>query len=387
MEHQSLVRLSQALPGVAAIEVTVRTREPLGVKMLSEVGKEIAKRSKPHHTVRRRSPVRWRARVAGNSVRMEDLLGVQPARLVLFGGKGGVGKTTCAAATALTIAFRTRKPVLLLSTDPAHSLADVLAQPVAADPRPIRGGPPRLRVRAIDAAREFNEMRARYASAIDALFDRLTRTGSSPVQIDASHDRSVMQGLIELAPPGIDELAAIVEVMETTESEPGQTIVMDTAPTGHALRLLEMPALIHAWTRALMRILLKYQPLGGIEEFGPVILRLSRGVGKLQALLADPERTSFVVVTRAATLPREETRDLLRHLNRLSIPVQTVIVNAVGRGTCQRCRLEARDERRHLESMIRASRDRRMLIAPSEFPPPRASLNLRQWVRRWVVAS
>ena len=115
-------------------------------------------------------------------------------------------------------------------------------------------------------------MRARYRR-------RLTRFRSSCerrfwiVRVDASHDRSVMRGLIELAPPGIDELAAIVEVVEMIESEPDQTIVMDTAPTGHALRLLEMPALIHAWTKALMGILLKYQPMGGIEAFGPVLLR------------------------------------------------------------------------------------------------------------------
>jgi arsenite-transporting ATPase len=277
--------------------------------------------------------------------------------------------------------------VLLLSTDPAHSLADVLGQRVAAAARPIRGGPPTLRVRAIDAAREFSQMRARYASAIDALFDRLMQTGSSPIRIDASHDRNVMHGLIEFAPPGIDELAAIVEVVETTETEPRQTIVIDTAPTGHALRLLEMPALIHDWTRALMRILLKYQPIGAIEEFGPVLLTLSRGVRRLQTLLADREQTSFVVVTRAAALPREETRDLLRHLERLKIHVQTVVVNAVGRGTCERCRSEARDERRHLESLREDAGRIPLLIAPAEFPPPRASLLLRQWHRRWVVAS
>ena len=387
MEHQSVVRLRKALPGMPAIEVTARTREPRGVKVLSDIGREIGKRSTPDQTVHRRTPVRWRARVSGASVRLEHLIGFPPARLLLFGGKGGVGKTTCAAATALTIASGTRRPVLLLSTDPAHSLADVLGQSVGSAPRALRGGPPSLRVRAIDAAREFDQMRARYASAIDSLFDRLTRTGSGSVRIDAGHDRNVMQGLIEFAPPGIDELAAIVEVVETTESEPDQTIVMDTAPTGHALRLLEMPALIHGWTKALMRILLKYQPMGGVEEFGPVLLRLSRGVRRLQTLLTDPEQTSFVVVTRAAALPREEMSDLIHHLTRLNIHVQTVVVNAVGRGTCHRCRSEARDERWHLDSMMQGSDGIPILIAPSEFPPPHTSLALRQWHRRWVVAS
>jgi arsenite/tail-anchored protein-transporting ATPase len=388
VEHESIEHLRKTWPDMTAAEVGARTREPRGVRMLHEIGREIAHRSRSHQTLQGRRPPRWRARLLGAHARIEHLRGAPSARLVLFGGKGGVGKTTCATAAALTIASQTRRPVLLLSTDPAHSLGDVLGQRVTAAPRPLRSGPPSLRVRGIDAAREFARMRARYATAIDALFDRLARGGSGSVRVDASHDRNVMRGLIELAPPGIDELAAIVEVAETIESEPGQTIVVDTAPTGHVLRLLEMPALIHAWTKALMGILLKYQPLGGIEEFGPVLLKLSRGLGRLQRLLADPQRTSFVVVTRAAALPREETRDLVRHLGRLNIHVQALVVNAAGYGTCQRCRVEARDADRHLKAIkLQASRAMPVLIAPSELPPPRGVLALRQWQHRWVFVS
>ena len=72
-----------------------------------------------------------------------------------------------------------------------------------------------------------------------------------------------MRDLLELAPPGIDELAAIIDVTETLGVNAGarrDLIVVDTAPTGHALRLLEMPALVHDWVKAIMAILLKYQP-------------------------------------------------------------------------------------------------------------------------------
>ena len=135
--------LRQALPGLAAIEVTARSREPRGVKALNDIGREISSLPVLSLTVHRRRLVRWRARLSGRRAGIEPLLGVPPARLLLFGGKGGVGKTTCAAAVALTVASQTRRPVLLVSTDPAHSLADVLGQPVAATARPIQGGPAR----------------------------------------------------------------------------------------------------------------------------------------------------------------------------------------------------------------------------------------------------
>ncbi len=145
-------------------------------------------------------------------------------------------------------------------------------------------------------------VRERYASSVDDWFDRLTSGRHSGVHVDASHDRAVLHGLIDLAPPGIDELAAVIEVVDMVESSPNSLVVMDTAPTGHALRLLEMPALVHDWTKVLMSILLKYQAVASLEEFGPVLLRLSQGLGRLRRLLADADRTSFVAVTRGAEL-------------------------------------------------------------------------------------
>jgi len=195
-----------------------------------------------------------------------------------------------------------------------------------------------------------------------------------------------MHGLIELAPPGIDELAAVIDVVDAIQSGTVETIVLDTAPTGHALRLLEMPELVHDWTKALMAILLKYQPVAGIGEFGPALVKLSQGLGRLRRLLIDPLQTTFIVITRGAALPREETLDLLRALDRLAVHVPAVVVNAVGRGTCRRCRSEARSEQRHIIG-LRSQIPRRipMLIAPAELPPPHGPANLRQWHQRWTV--
>ena len=163
--------------------------------------------------------------------------------------------------------------------------------------------------------------------------------------------------------------------------------MIDTAPTGHALRLLEMPALIQDWTRALMRIVLKYQPIVGAGNLGPLLLTLSRRIGALRAMLADRDLAQFVVVTRAAALPRAETLRLMHALSHLGIHVPAVVVNAVGRGTCGACRRAGAAERREvarLERSLGAGAARpRVVLAPAEIPPPEGLTALRRWSGRW----
>ena len=395
IEAQAVRHLRSRLPRVATVEVTARRLEPRGTRMLEEIGTEIeGGRHAPATAGLARVPkgITGRAvhpvQVASVGPRAKHVnLFIRPAtRLVLFGGKGGVGKSTCAAAAALSLAEEANDPVLLLSTDPAHSLAHVLGQPVGDTDRRVRGAPPNLKVREIDAAHELDRIRARYTQSVDALFDRIMRRRFSAVHLDATHDREAMHGLIELAPPGIDELAAVIDVVDAIHADAVRTIVLDTAPTGHALRLLEMPELVHDWTKALMSILLKYQPIAGIGEFGPALLKLSQGLGRLRGLLTNPIHTSFIVVTRGAALPREETLDLLRSLDRLGVHVPAVVVNAVGRGTCRRCRVEARIEQRHISGLKRQiPRHAAMLIAAAALPPPHGPEKLRQWQQRWTM--
>jgi arsenite-transporting ATPase len=303
--------------------------------------------------------------------------------LLLFGGKGGVGKTTCAAAAAIGVALSSPDlRVLLLSVDPAHSVGDVLEAPVSDDPRRIAGGPPNLLVRELDARRAFAALRDRLAESIDEL---LVRTGGSAA------DHQAMRDLLELAPPGIDELAAIIDVTETPGMNAGarrDLIVVDTAPTGHALRLLEMPALVHDWVKAIMAILLKYEPAVGLGDLGAVLLRLSQGLGRLRALLRDASRTRFAVVTRAASLPRAETLRLLARLRAASIPAPLVIVNAVGAGTCPRCRTERGRQQKEVLALSRELTRRRgekprLLLAPGRVPPPSGFEDLHTFLTEW----
>src|SRR5207245_11002238 len=178
--------------------------------------------------------------------------------------KGGAGKTSAAAAAALELAAHRPGRVLLLSADPAHSIGDALQARLGDTPRPVPGAPTRLRARELDADRALREARARYRDAVDQLFDAL-RGGS---HLDPAFDRAVVQDLIALAPPGLDELFAIVAVTSALVSggarERMDVVVLDTAPTGHALRLLALPDAARQWVQALLAVLLKYRAVVGL---------------------------------------------------------------------------------------------------------------------------
>lgn len=386
LERGAVAALHSRLRGIPLIGVHARPAEPREIRTLEDIGKEIGSNAGamspgsggPARTWRAQGPLERDGHACVG-------IGTDRTRLILFGGKGGVGKTTCAAASALALAAAApERRVLLLSTDPAHSLSDAFGTPLTDSAAAVRSGPPNLLVRELDAAQKFRQVRSRYAAAIDGLFDRLTRDRSGRIGVDAGQDRQVMHALIDLAPPGIDELAAVVDVTDAVESGTADLVVMDTAPTGHALRLLEMPALVQDWVKALMSILLKYQPVVGVGELGAVLLQLSQGLGRLRALLADAERTSFVVVTRAAALPRAETARLRRRLERLQVDVPLVIVNAVGRGTCGRCRAAARQQQLEIARLARdVPRATPVALAPAELPPPHGVRRLARWQRAW----
>jgi arsenite-transporting ATPase len=382
-ESRAVEQLRDVAVGAALASVRARDREPRGVCALTALGAELAGR-RPPREARLVRPPRWQADPVRRVGSVSERLVGATTRLLLFGGKGGVGKTTCAAAVALAAAPARRGRVLLLSTDPAHSLADVLATPLSDEPRRVAGGPANLLVRELDAGRRFQMLRARYAEAVGALFERISRRSA----IDVRQERAVIADLLDAAPPGIDELVAVSEVTDALGVDGADAfdlVVMDMAPSGHALRLLHAPELVQAWARALMAILLKYQSIVGIGELGAMLLRLSQGLGRLGALLRDGARTRFVAVTRGAALPVHETARLVGELADMGIGVPLVVVNAVGRGPCARCRREAAAERRAIGSIPRLLGAPRpgIILAPADVPPPSGVRELRRWARRW----
>jgi arsenite/tail-anchored protein-transporting ATPase len=296
------------------------------------------------------------------------------AKLVLFGGKGGVGKTTCAAACAVDFAKRhPKKRVLILSTDPAHSLGDAFDLELDDAPRIVPGATKNLAAREVDARRAFEVERERYRRAIDDVFASIFKG-----RMDASFDRQVLEDLLDMSPPGIDELVAILSIVDA--SSKWDLVIVDTAPTGHTLRLLALPSKALEWVHALMQIILKYRRVIGLGELASDLTDLAKRLRALMTLLADEERCAFVAVARPAELPRRETERLVSGLAELRVPLSAIVANAVTEGDCSRCTAAAKAEAPELARLRRLGT---MFVAPAIYPAPIGPKQLLAWRASW----
>jgi len=260
--------------------------------------------------------------------------------LLFFAGKGGVGKTTLASATALRLAVEYKdRQILLFSVDPAHSLSDCLGTHIG--PRPVRLND-QLSAMEIDAEGEFADLKRQYAEEVEGLFDRLT----GPTEgLDIAFDRQVVERIMDLSPPGIDEVMALTRVIQLLEAGEYDMFVCDTAPTGHLIRLLELPALVQQWLGVFFGLLLKYKRVLRFPRVSDLLVSMSKQLKALRSLLADPRKASFHVVTIPTDMAFAETCDLLGACRQAGIHVPTLFVNLVRpAGNCPLCDALAQKE-------------------------------------------
>ncbi|MBI4770141.1 MAG: ArsA family ATPase [Chloroflexi bacterium] len=143
-------------------------------------------------------------------------------QLLLFGGKGGVGKTTIAAATAVQLARgNAGQKTLLFSTDPAHSLSDSLEQRIGDRVTPVAGAPGLFALE-MEATQLLDDLRQEYVAEINEVFEAFL--GAS---FDAPFDRQVMEELIRLTPPGLDELMALMKIMDFMDTGTFDRYILD----------------------------------------------------------------------------------------------------------------------------------------------------------------
>jgi arsenite-transporting ATPase len=251
--------------------------------------------------------------------------------LTIVGGKGGVGKSTIACALAIATAGRVDNDsgdVLLVSTDPAPSIADALGETGADWSRSDREhsveAVPRLVVRQMDAASAFARLRDEYQDRIDGMFEAIVRRG-----IDAERDRRIMRELLALAPPGIDEVFALSLLGDALFERRFARVIVDPAPTGHLLRLLEMPSIALDWTHRLMRLMLKYREAVGLGAAAEELLAFAKRTRALDALLHDAGRAGVLIAALDEPVVRAETARLCAAIDAFGVGVIGIVWNRV----------------------------------------------------------
>lgn len=256
-------------------------------------------------------------------------------RLVIFGGKGGCGKTTSAASAALSLVrLRPRARILVASCDPAHSLGDALGCPLGSEATSVPGTG-NLYAQELDAEGLDRDFRKRHGATVREILERGTYLDSDDVR-----------ELAALPLPGAEEVTAILWIARALDADEYDLILLDTAPTGHSLRLLAMPQQLEGWRRVLGLMQAKHRHIsfalaGGHrkDEADRFLETMEIDLRRVGALLQDPTTCEFVPVTIPETLCMLETERLIEHLHGYGIAVKSVVLNRMeaGHAECAFC--------------------------------------------------
>jgi arsenite/tail-anchored protein-transporting ATPase len=245
-------------------------------------------------------------------------------RILLYTGKGGVGKTTTAAGTALRLADRGLK-TLLLSTDAAHSLSDALGRPLGAEPTPVVTG---LDAAQLDPQRRFE---AAWQPLERYLTELLSQAGTDSI---TAEELTVL--------PGIEEVLALLAVHELAVDGRWDAVVLDCAPTAETLRLLALPGALSWYLQRIFplhRMLARgMRPLGGLlgrpaavppDSVFEAVLELTQQLAAVQAMLTHPAQTSVRLVLTPEAVVTAEARRTFTALALYGYRVDEVVVNRV----------------------------------------------------------
>lgn len=247
-------------------------------------------------------------------------------KIMFFGGKGGVGKTSCSSAFSLHHANKGKK-VLLVSTDPAHSTSDLFGQKIGADIVSIRDNLDGLEIDPQKEADEYiNGIKNNMSTIISPIImDEMNKQLDAARVSPGSHESALFDKMIQVINNSIHDY---------------DYIVFDTAPTGHTVRLLSLPEMLGAWINSLLKKRRKSMALkrmvdrmqGKKEEEDPVIQILNRrkeNLEKARKIMMDESNLSFVFVLNAEKLPIEETKKAVSLLEKYKIPVKYLVVNRI----------------------------------------------------------
>ena len=257
----------------------------------------------------------------------------RPLSMVL--GKGGVGKTTVSAALGFGSRLRGGAAVDICSVDPAPSLDDIFQSDISDEPRAVLGDR-KFRASEMDAVAVFRN----WAGRVKEMIDEATRGEVSSVHVDLWFERQLFSQLLESVPPGLDEILAVLRVLDLVRKRSSRVLI-DMAPTGHALDLLRTPDRILVWTRLLLKSLAHHRTLALARDAGVKIAELGKSVRDLSEFLKDARQTRVFAVMLPEALPDRQTERLIAELSKLRLSTAAIFVNRVlfkeDAGRCRRC--------------------------------------------------
>ncbi|ODV98124.1 hypothetical protein PACTADRAFT_47939 [Pachysolen tannophilus NRRL Y-2460] len=290
---------------------------------------------------------------------LKSIIGHDSLKWIFVGGKGGVGKTTTSCSVSIQLALNNpNRKYLLISTDPAHNLSDAFCQKFGKD------------ARAVEGLSNLSCMEIDPNAALEDLQNQQFLTNSDP-----NDPLKSIMGDMTASIPGIDEALSFMEVLKHIKSQSGEnsneikydTIIFDTAPTGHTLRFLQLPS-------TLEKLLAKFNELSG--RFGPLLGNLMGGgangnaqrqdmfaklteiqqnVTEVNKQFQDPELTTFICVCISEFLSLYETERLIQELMSYNMDVNSIVINqllfADDEDECKRCRARWLMQKKYLTQM------------------------------------
>jgi len=259
------------------------------------------------------------------------------SKLILVIGKGGVGKTTVSAGLGFrSRSARPKQAVTICSVDPAPSLDDIFQQEVVNQPRPVLGDPC-FTAAEMDSAAEF----AAWVRGMKDKIDQALSREHLGVHVELSFERRLFTALLDIVPPGVDEVFAVFRILHLLAAG-AQTVIIDMAPTGHALELLRLPKRMLLWSRLLLKTLAAHRTLALAQDVAVEIAAFGQRVRELASLLQDSQRARVWTVMLPEPLPDRETDRLRQQLAGLGIAGGPLLVNRVlfpaDVAGCRRCR-------------------------------------------------
>lgn len=291
---------------------------------------------------------------------LQSILDQRTLRWIFVGGKGGVGKTTTSCSLAIQLA-KVRRSVLLISTDPAHNLSDAFSQKFGKEARLVDGFS-NLSAMEIDPNGSIQDLLAGQG-------DDAAGGGGAGGGADPTGGMGGMMQDLAFAIPGIDEAMSFAEVLKQVKSLSYETIIFDTAPTGHTLRFLQFPSVLEKALAKISQLSNQYGPLlngflgsqGGLPggqnlpEMMEKLESLRATISEVNAQFKDDALTTFVCVCIPEFLSLYETERMIQELASYGIDTHSIVVNQLlfpkAASECEQCNARRKMQKKYLDQI------------------------------------